>query len=66
MQNIEQLENDVAEAGGPVLERKLPDEMLRFSVALLDLAALRFTLSALLEAAANLLLATPPKSTRVN
>jgi hypothetical protein len=63
IQNIEELENAIAEAGPPVLERKLPDEMLRFNVALLDLAALRFTLKTLLEAATALLMANPPKST---
>ncbi len=66
IQNIEQLENSIAEAGGPVLENKLPDEMLRFNVALLDLAAMRFTLKTLLEAAAALLVANPPTLEYVN
>jgi hypothetical protein len=37
-----------------VLERKLPDELWRFNVALISLSTLRFQLEVLFEAAAKL------------
>lgn len=63
MQNMEQVEAWIAEAGGPMLQKKIPDEMWRFNLALLTLATLRFQLDVLFEAAAALIERMPPQPT---
>jgi hypothetical protein len=53
--NIEDVEQLIVEAAGPMLIRKQADEMVRFHVALLSLATLRFELEMLFVAAAKLI-----------
>lgn len=59
MQRVEEVEQLIVDAA-PMLERKQPDEIFRFSVALIALATLNFQLQVLLEAQMHLLGADAP------
>jgi hypothetical protein len=63
--NIEDVEQLIVEAAGPMLIRKQAEEMVRFHIAVISLSTLRFELNVLFEAAARLI-ERMPRSKEVN
>jgi hypothetical protein len=59
LKNIHEVEESVIEAAGPMLNRKLPDEMVRFNVALIGLSTMKFQLNIMFEAAGKIITGMP-------